>query len=196
LPTPAGPEPQLLEPQRLAASRLQLPSVWPVAALAAALAVAGGIGLLGAGSHRGDAALAAIVSSASTSSFLVPIDATRPEVFDQAIANLRLSDAEKRHIRAEVLADRLRLGVTFAWDWDAEDGDVVSLASAGFVQTVALTIAPQIVVIPYESAGAPLLVTGIHDGDGGGITAAVGSPANPFQLRALFTGEVMQVGLP
>jgi hypothetical protein len=194
---PADPEPQLLEPQRLAAPRLRGAAILVVGIVGAALVVGTGLWtLIGTNSDKGAAALTEIVSHASASSFLVPIDTSRPELLDGAIAALRLNYAERQHIRDEVLAGRLRLGATMAWDWDAEDGDVVSLTSAGFVQTVSLLNAPQLVVIPYAGDATPLLVTGVHDGDDMGITAAVGTPANPFKLRALRTGEVTQVGMP
>jgi hypothetical protein len=146
------------------------------------------------GDGSAESTLESLVTASSVTGLMVPIDSSKPEKLDAAVSLLRLSNAEKAHIRGEVLAGRLHLGATTVSDWAAEDGDVVTIASAGFVQTVVIQNAPHIVVVPYSLPIGALTLTAVHDG-GGGVTVAVGMPSSLRRLRTLLVGEVIQVGL-
>ncbi|HEY8025050.1 MAG TPA: hypothetical protein VIF60_10820 [Burkholderiaceae bacterium] len=60
------------------------------------------------------------------------------------------------------------------WDTDAEDGDVVRIDSQGYSRTVVLKKQPLTFAVPVPKNGV-INVTGVRDGDGGGITVGVGS---------------------
>jgi len=67
------------------------------------------------------------------------------------------------------------------WDTDAEDGDAVRITSQGYSRTISLTKAPVRYAIPVPASGT-IEVTGIRDGEGGGITVGLASGAS----RAIF----------
>ncbi len=65
------------------------------------------------------------------------------------------------------------------WDFASQDGDVVSVSSAGYTVTVNLMKAPSSVAIPID-ASRQVVLTGLVDG-GGGITLGV-STGHPTQV--------------
>jgi hypothetical protein len=71
----------------------------------------------------------------------------------------------------------LRLAWVTLWDTDAEDGDVVRLDSAGYSRTVTLAKKPVTFAVPVPEDGI-IKVTGIRDGEGGGITVGLASGAS------------------
>lgn len=71
-------------------------------------------------------------------------------------------------------ANPLRLAWITLWDTDVEDGDVVRIDSQGYSRTVVLKKVPATFAIPIPVSGT-INVTGIRDGDGGGITVGVAS---------------------
>jgi hypothetical protein len=80
-----------------------------------------------------------------------------------------------------------RLAWVTLWDTDAEDGDAVRLDSEGYSRTVTLTKKPLTLAVPVPRDGV-IKVTGIRDGEGGGIT--VGFASGP--AKAVF--PIMSVG--
>lgn len=64
----------------------------------------------------------------------------------------------------------IRVAEITLWDDVDQDGDVVTLSSLGYVQSVALTHTHQTFLLPIR-LGHPIQITGAHDG-GGGITLA------------------------
>jgi len=81
----------------------------------------------------------------------------------------------------------IRLAWITLWDTDAEDGDVVRIDSQGYSRTITLAKQPVTFAIPVPSDGT-ISVTGIRDGEGGGITVGLASG----ESRAVF--PIMSVG--
>lgn len=80
-----------------------------------------------------------------------------------------------------------RLAWVTLWDTDTEDGDVIRIDSQGYSRTVTLTRQPVTFAIPVPQNGT-LSVTGVRDGEGGGITVGLASG----ESRAVF--PLMSVG--
>lgn len=184
-------EPALLPPQIEPQRRLAIPLGIVAVGLAAAIA-AGVFGSahLNSNSPAHDTASAVTVRGAFAS-----IDAANPMELTRAIETLRLDAEAKRAIREEVMAGRLRLGMLTVWDWKDEDGDEITITSAGFSQAVPLWNKPTTVVIPYRGVGAMIAITGLKDGEGG-ITAGVSIDGQSTNLQPLYIGETVQVAIP
>ena len=135
------------------------------------------------------------IATASAGGAFVPIDVEDGDRVNAAIAYLRLTEPDKRRVHDAVTTRRLRLAMTFLWDWADEDGDVGRVSSGEFTQDVPIRKAPQLVVVPFQAGAGSVVVSAIADG-GGGITVALGTPAAPMRLRVLLPGESVQVGLP
>lgn len=88
---------------------------------------------------------------------------------------------------AEPSVDQLSLAWITLWDTDAEDGDVVRIDSSGYSRTVTLSKQPVTIAVPVPH-NSIIRVTGIRDGEGGGITVGFASGA----ARAAF--PIMSVG--
>jgi hypothetical protein len=86
----------------------------------------------------------------------------------------------------------VRLVWVTLWDTDVEDGDIVRLDSQGYSRTVRLSKKGDTFAVPVPVDGV-IKVTGISDGDGGGITVGVASGSE----RAIFPimSEGQQLGL-
>jgi hypothetical protein len=89
-------------------------------------------------------------------------------------------------------SQRVRLVWVTLWDTDVEDGDIVRLDSQGYSRTVRLSKKGDTFAVPVPVDGV-IKVTGISDGDGGGITVGVASGSE----RAIFPimSEGQQLGL-
>jgi hypothetical protein len=83
-------------------------------------------------------------------------------------------------------AQPARLAWITLWDTDAEDGDAVRIDSQGYSRTVTLTKQPVTFAIPVPLDGV-VKVTGIRDGEGGGITVgfASGTSRAPFPIMSV-----------
>jgi hypothetical protein len=113
----------------------------------------------------------------------------------KAVNQLLMSDADKAKVRADLASGKSRIGWITVADSDAEDGDWVTLSSAGFEQAVELFHKPTTIAVPY-TPGAPVRVTGRIDGDGQGITVAVFVGANSFPLAPMRIGTSVEVPTP
>jgi hypothetical protein len=82
---------------------------------------------------------------------------------------------------------RTRLAWITLWDTDAEDGDVVRIESNGLSRTITLSKQPLTIAVPVP-ADSVVKVSGVRDGEGGGITVGFASGA----ARAVF--PIMSVG--
>jgi hypothetical protein len=78
------------------------------------------------------------------------------------------------------------------WDTDVEDGDVVRLESGGYSRTVVLTKRGVTFAVPVPADGF-LTVTGIKDGDGGGITVGLASGAARAVFPIMSTGQSLRL---
>lgn len=76
------------------------------------------------------------------------------------------------------------------WDTDAEDGDVVKLDSMGYTRTVSLRHQPQTFAVPVPTDGV-VQITGLRDGEGGGITVGLASGAAQAVFPVMSTGQVL-----
>jgi len=86
--------------------------------------------------------------------------------------------------------NRVRLAWLTLWDSDVEDGDVVRIDSEGYSRIVVLTKSPVTFAVPIPSTGT-INVTGIRDGDGGGITAGIASGSSKVVLPVMSVGQVL-----
>lgn len=87
-------------------------------------------------------------------------------------------------------ARRLQLVWIRLWDTDAEDGDVVRIDSAGYSRTVRLTKRGDTFAVPVSPDGI-VRVTGIKDGDGGGITVGLASGSSQAVFPIMSEGQVL-----
>jgi hypothetical protein len=128
----------------------------------------------------------------SSASLLQPVAAND---IDRALTHLLMSAADKDKVREGVSRGNLRLAwITLSDNFD-EDGDWIRLEAAGFRQDVRLLKRPYLVAVPYLP-GSTITVTGLIDGGGGNITAAVYVGAVRVSLKALAQGEVLTIPAP
>jgi hypothetical protein len=80
------------------------------------------------------------------------------------------------------------------WDTDVEDGDVVRIDSAGYSRTVTLTNRGVTFAVPVP-AGGQIRITGVRDGDGGGITVGLASGAAQAVLPIMSVGQVLTLNV-
>src|SRR5262245_30627624 len=118
-----------------------------------------------------------------------------PAEIEQALGAILGTDADKARLRAEIASGRTRIGWLTVLDSEVEDGDWVTVSSAGIAQQVRLYHAPTTIAVPY-APGAPVTVTGMVDGDGKGITVAVRVGTNSFVLAPMRPGTSVQVPTP
>lgn len=109
---------------------------------------------------------------------------------DVAASTKSVSQAKPAQARAQTR--RIQLVWITLWDTDVEDGDVVRIESQGYSRTVRLTKKGDTFAVPVP-AGGVIKVTGVSDGDGGGITVGLASGNE----RAIFPimSEGQQLGL-
>jgi hypothetical protein len=84
----------------------------------------------------------------------------------------------------------VRLAWVTLWDTDAEDGDVVRLDSEGYSRTVTLAKQPMRFAVPVPRDGI-IKVTGIRDGEGGGITVGLASGASQAVFPIMSVGQTL-----
>lgn len=77
------------------------------------------------------------------------------------------------------------------WNFASQDGDSVSISSAGYQATFPILKAPSRIAVPVD-ANQPIQVTGVHDG-GGGITLGAKNGQNRLSLPILAPGQTIQL---
>jgi len=87
-------------------------------------------------------------------------------------------------------SEQTKLAWITLWDTDSEDGDVVRIDSQGYSRTVTLTTKPVVFAIPVPADGI-IKVTGILDGEGGGITVGLASGASKAVFPIMSVGQVL-----
>lgn len=87
-------------------------------------------------------------------------------------------------------AQHNRLAWITLWDTDAEDGDAVRIDSQGYSRTVTLAKQPVTFAIPVPLDGV-VKVTGIRDGEGGGITVGFASGASRAAFPIMSVGQTL-----
>lgn len=83
---------------------------------------------------------------------------------------------------------RSKLAWITLWDSDAEDGDVVKIDSGGYSRTVNLTKTPVTFAIPVPK-NELINVTGMRDGEGGGITTGISSGGTQVVFPIMSAGQ-------
>jgi hypothetical protein len=125
---------------------------------------------------------------------LLPVDLSTPALQNAAVTSIPASEPVARNLVADALAGRRVLGKITVWDNRVEDGDVVTLECGGLSVAVTLKKAGDIFVFAYQP-GDVLRISGMKDGDGGGITAAIEVAAGPIPLPPLRPGETRELPL-
>lgn len=131
----------------------------------------------------------------------VPADTARgaftvlPSNFQQApgsvLAQLKMPEAEKQRL-AEKLADgSVRLAAVTVWDTMDEDGDVVEISAAGFVQQVTITRKPATFFVPLHPGGN-VTIKAVRDGYGG-VTLGVRTITGSLPLPRLAVGQSLEM---
>lgn len=82
----------------------------------------------------------------------------------------------------------LRLAWITLWDTDVQDNDVVRIDSQGYSRTITLTKRGETFAVPVPANGI-VTVTGIKDGDGGGITVGLASGGAKVVFPIMSTGQ-------
>jgi hypothetical protein len=95
-------------------------------------------------------------------------------------------------VQAQAQAKRIQLVWITLWDTDVEDGDVVRIESQGYSRTVRLTKKGDTFAVPVPADGV-IKVTGVSDGDGGGITVGLASGNEKAIFPIMSEGQ--QLGL-
>ena len=89
-------------------------------------------------------------------------------------------------------ANPLHLAWVTLWDSDTEDGDTVRIDSQGYLRTVVLKKAPITFAVPISPNGT-INVTGVRDGEGGGITVGLASGASKAVFPIMSEGQVLSL---
>ncbi|MBI0325888.1 hypothetical protein [Burkholderia plantarii] len=80
------------------------------------------------------------------------------------------------------------------WDTDVEDGDAVRIESAGYARTVTLSKQGVTFAVPVPADGQ-IRITGVRDGDGGGITVGLASGPAQAVLPIMSEGQVLNLNV-
>jgi hypothetical protein len=88
--------------------------------------------------------------------------------------------------------NQVRLAWITLWDTDVEDGDSVKIDSQGYSRTIVIKKKPETFAIPVPANGI-IRITGIDDGDGGGITVGLASGASKAVFPVMSIGQVLEL---
>jgi hypothetical protein len=106
-----------------------------------------------------------------------------------AVANTQLPALAQPHKQPDLTLVWVRL-----WDTDVEDGDVVRIDSAGYARTVTLTSRGITFAVPVSAVGT-IRITGVRDGDGGGITVGLASGSTQAILPIMSVGQALTLNV-
>jgi hypothetical protein len=132
---------------------------------------------------------------------VLPLRTVQSADVEAAVAGMRLTPVARETLltaatmtpgaqpqRAAADNKPLRLAWITLWDTDVQDGDVVRINSQGYSRTVTLTKGGETFAVPVPDDGV-VTVTGIMDGDGGGITVGLASGAAKAVFPIMSTGQ-------
>jgi len=136
----------------------------------------------------------------------IPMKMVEEKEVPSAIENMNLSAAAKHSLLLDLAKtpsaqpaaiqvapqqkNPVRLAWITLWDTDAEDGDTVKIESQGYSRTVILKKTPVTFAVPVSTSGI-INVTGISDGDGGGITVGIASGDRKAVFPVMSEGQVL-----
>jgi hypothetical protein len=109
-----------------------------------------------------------------------------------AVAALRLPPPQRQEIERSVLSGEKRIGWIIFTDSMDPDGDVVAVEAAGLTQQVPLTKSWTAVAVPLAD-DAPIGITGVRDGAGGGITVALVTRSGQVLMPIMSPGQRIEV---
>jgi hypothetical protein len=130
------------------------------------------------------------VSAAAASMGLTP-QGKQALLADAAVATPRQTPATQS---ATAPTEPLRLAWITLWDTDVEDGDAVRIDSEGYSRTITLTKRGSTFAVPIPANGV-ITVTGIRDGDGGGITVGLASGSVKAIFPIMSTGQSLALNV-
>jgi hypothetical protein len=127
----------------------------------------------------------------ATSTLKADLAATSPESASSTAAG-QTQERPSQQALQQVAAQpqRLRLVWITLWDTDVEDGDVVRIDSQGYSRTVKLTKKGDTFAVPVAADGV-IQVTGVSDGDGGGITVGLASGSAKAIFPIMSEGQML-----
>jgi hypothetical protein len=109
-----------------------------------------------------------------------------------AVAALKVSPPQRAEIAQAVVERRRQLGWIVFTDSMDPDGDTVSVEASGLTQQIVLTKSWTPVAVTVTD-GAPINVTAVRDGQGGGITVAFATRTGTMPMRVMQPGERIEV---
>jgi hypothetical protein len=151
---------------------------------------------------RAPDALSKKAQDARTEAFLasapVELEPVPPQERASAVVSMKLDDESQETLRAAAMPvsssasdpASVRLAWLTVWDTDDEDGDVVRIDSAGYTRTISLTKRPITFAVPLPADGV-INITGVRDGEGGGITVGASSGSSRVVLPIMSVGQVI-----
>lgn len=122
----------------------------------------------------------------------IQLQAVQPAERPQAVAAMKLPQNSQSSLQEDVSSDRTKLVWISLFDADAEDGDAVRVETDGFRQEVVLRKTPVRLAVPLRSAST-IRLTGTIDGEGGGVTPGIVTPAGPMPLPILSVGQTIVI---
>jgi hypothetical protein len=184
-------------------SQLLYESVIPFSAAAAIVIVAMSLRLVGALPGWGSSAdvVSAQAREARVEAFLssapLSLQSVAPAERGDALTSMKLDESSRMALgpqtgsltRANETPPVRLAWITF-WDTDDEDGDVVRIDSQGYTRTISLLKQPVTIAIPVPADGV-INVTGVRDGEGGGITVGAASSGSQVVLPIMSVGQVI-----
>jgi hypothetical protein len=108
-----------------------------------------------------------------------------------AIASLMIAEPLRAEIERAVIERKRRIGWIVFTDSIDPDGDTIAVEAAGLSQQIVLTKSWTPVAVVLDEA--PIRVTGVRDGESGGITIAFATSAGMMPLRIIQPGEQIEV---
>jgi len=124
----------------------------------------------------------------STTTRPAPAPVTSLEPTQSSTQQQTVPQAHRAAVR--VKSEPTKLAWVTLWDTDAQDGDVVRIDSQGYSRTVTLATKPVAFAIPVPADGV-IKVSGIRDGEGGGITVGLASGVSKAVFPVMSVGQVL-----